>query len=279
MEEHNTEAESAGQRIQDSSRTGKKPVRRVWIAAAILTLIVLTAAGITARLYFYPELKIRRPAYAAGVSAMENGDYREAIRQFRICGMDYKDAEELTGRCAEQQMEADLERIGDYAARIAHTTNQMQEKNIHLSEEAMRDLNAVIEAERDIVNSTIRAYQEQDLDMSMKIKPYSAGIRTLCEILNARHIGRLSRGECDMQQGAVYGEILNAFERIASHCVAISGMVRRAYQNNPDYHVHSKKARELTDEEYQQLYNQFLEKYDMIKNAERPLSLEDETVS
>ena len=82
-----------------------------------------------------------------------------------------------------------------------------------------------------------------------------------------------------MQQGAVYGEILNAFERIASHCVAISGMVRRAYQNNPDYHVHSKKARELTDEEYQQLYNQFLEKYDMIKNAERPLSLEDETVS
>ncbi len=173
----------------------------------------------------------------------------------------------------------DLERIGDYASRIAHTTNQMQEKNIHLSEEAMRDLNAVIEAERDIVNSTIRAYQEQDLDMSMKIKPYSAGIRTLCEILNARHIGRLSRGECDMQQGAVYGEILNAFERIASHCVAISGMVRRAYQNNPDYHVHSKKARELTDEEYQQLYNQFLEKYDMIKNAERPLSLEDETVS
>ena len=70
-----------------------------------------------------------------------------------------------------------------------------------------------------------------------------------------------------MLQGAVFTELLNAFERIAAHCVAISGMVRRSFQDNPDYHVHSLQARELTDEEYQKLYDGFIDRYDVIRNA------------
>ncbi len=38
------------------------------------------------------------------------------------------------------------------------------------------------------------------------------------------------------------------------------------------------KARELTEEEYQRLYNGFQEKYDVIKNIDHPLSIEDEAV-
>ena len=82
-----------------------------------------------------------------------------------------------------------------------------------------------------------------------------------------------------MKQGAVFNELLNSFERIASHCVAISGVVRREYQDHPDYHMHSAKARELTEEEYSKYYNGFMEKYDVVSNVERPLSMEDETVS
>ena len=81
-----------------------------------------------------------------------------------------------------------------------------------------------------------------------------------------------------MEQGAGFNDLLNSFERIASHCVAISGQVRRSYQTNPDYHVHSTKARELTEEEYQRLYNGFLETYDVVQNIDRPNSLEDEAV-
>ena len=81
-----------------------------------------------------------------------------------------------------------------------------------------------------------------------------------------------------MSQGAAYNDLLNCIERIASHCVAIAGMVRRAYQENPDYHVHSLKARELSEEEYQKYYDGFIEKYDVIMNADRPISMEAETV-
>ena len=179
---------------------------------------------------------------------------------------------------ADLRVIGDLERIGDYASNIAHVTKRMQDGNIRFSPEGMRDLNVMIEAERDIVNCTVQAFRESDLETAMKIKPFSAAIESLCEILKARHIGRLRRGECGIAQGAVYNELLNSFERIASHCVAISGIVRRAHQHNPDYHVHSKKAMELTEEEYQRLYNGFQAKYDVIKNEEHPISIEDEAV-
>ena len=187
-------------------------------------------------------------------------------------------SEQTRSATADLRVIADLERIGDYASSIAHVTKRMQDENIQFSSEAMRDLNVLIEAERDIVNRTVNSFRESDLETAMGIKPFAAVIASLCEILKARHIGRLHRGECGIAQGAVYNELLNSFERIASHCVAISGMVRRAYQHNPDFHVHSKKSRELTEEEYQRLYKGFEEKYDVIKNAERPISMEDEAV-
>ena len=128
------------------------------------------------------------------------------------------------------------------------------------------------------MNSTIRSFLDSDLETAMRSSRLPQAISSLCEILRARHIGRLRRGECTMGQGAGFNDLLNCFDRIASHCVAISGQVRRAYQSNPDYHVHSLKARELTEEEYQRLYNDFIEQYDVIRDVERPISMEDEAV-
>ena len=172
----------------------------------------------------------------------------------------------------------DLERIGDYASNIARVTNGINDGNIVFSEDARRDLNVVIEAERELVNSTIRAYQAHDPETAMQIKPRSAALSYLCEILKARHIGRLSRGECNLTQGTAYTELLYSFERIASHCVAVSGAVRRESQANPDIHVHSLKANELSEQRYQQIYDEFLDQYDVLSTEERPLSVEDEAV-
>ena len=172
----------------------------------------------------------------------------------------------------------DLERIGDYASNIARVTNEIHDENISFSDDARKDLNVAIEAERDLVNSTVKAFQEHDMPTAMRIKPWSAALSYLCEILKARHIGRLSRGECSLPQGTAYTELLNSFERIASHCVAVSGMVRRENQSNPDIHVHALKARELSEQQYQQIYDAFLAKYDVLSSEARPLSVEDEAV-
>ena len=173
----------------------------------------------------------------------------------------------------------DLERIGDYASNIARVANEIHDTDTQFSDEAKRELNVIIGAERAFLNDPAPSLQKNDLQTAMKIKPQAAALSNLCEILKVRHIARLSRGECGMNQGSFFSELLNSFERIASHCVSISGVVRREFQEHPDYHVHSVKAKELTDEQYKQIYDEFQSAYDVISPTPRPLSLEDETLA
>ena len=157
----------------------------------------------------------------------------------------------------------DLERIGDYASNIARVTHQNNEEGISFSEDAMQDLKVAIEAVREMVNNTMASFQNHDLHLSMQIKPLAAVVSELCEKLKAGHILRLSRGECDLKQGAAFNELVNSFDRIGSHCVALSGAIRREYQEHPDYHVHSAKVEELTEEQFKTIYAHFMEKYSM----------------
>ena len=202
----------------------------------------------------------------------KTGDY---LMQLTRCEMDAAQTRQVT---LNLRAIGDLERIGDYASNIARVTNQIHEENITFSPDAMRDLNIAIEAMREIVNNTMRSFQDHDLHVAMQIKPLAAVISNLCESLKAGHISRLSRGECGLEQGSVFTELVNSFERIVTHCVALSGAVRREYQEHPDYHVHSASAAELTEEEYNAIYNHFVEKYDMASQKEHEISMEAESV-
>ena len=96
--------------------------------------------------------------------------------------------------------------------------------------------------------------------------------------MQARHLGRLSRGECDKNEAALFNDLMSTFEHITTHCIAISGVVRREYQSQIDFHMRSAVRDELTEEEYQKIYNDFLSRYDVVSGAERPISVEAETV-
>ena len=61
------------------------------LISVIAPMAAAAAALLTWRLVLYPELMIKRPAYEAGVEALEMGGYEEALYQFGICGEDYRD--------------------------------------------------------------------------------------------------------------------------------------------------------------------------------------------
>ena len=75
------------------SRTAK----RVIIGCGILAILV--GGGIWFRRSIYPELFVKRPAYNKAIEAMDSGDYEEALKQFDICGKDFKDAEAQVKVC------------------------------------------------------------------------------------------------------------------------------------------------------------------------------------
>ena len=60
----------------------------------------------------------------------------------------------------------DFEQIGDHAACIAHMSNEMNENKTQFSEEAWDELNVVMEAVREEINTTCKAFLENDKELS-----------------------------------------------------------------------------------------------------------------
>ena len=91
---------------------------------------------------------------------------------------------------------SDFERIGDHAAFIAYMSNEMQESRMSFSKEALDELNVVMEAVREIMNITARAFREGNQDDANKVSPLGVVITNLCDELKHNHVIRLGSGDC-----------------------------------------------------------------------------------
>ena len=54
----------------------------------------------------------------------------------------------------------------------------------------------------------------------------------LKESMRTRHMIRLQRGECSIDAGFVWSDLLTDLERVADHCSNIAGCVLDAARNN-----------------------------------------------
>ena len=65
----------------------------------------------------------------------------------------------------------DFERISDHAVNIIKTAQEIRDKDIKFSEEALNDLSVLEAAVQDIVNRTVDAFQKCDTYAAGKIEP------------------------------------------------------------------------------------------------------------
>lgn len=172
----------------------------------------------------------------------------------------------------------DLERVGDYASNVARVTNMIQEGNITFSEDAIGELNVVMDAVRETTNLTVQAFQNHDDEKAKRVKPLALIVSRLCEELKLRHVTRLSHGDCDLEQGTVFNELLNSFDRITSHCSSVAIAVLKSEDMSTDLHIHSSPVQEFRNRDYRRLFAEYAEKYDIGNIAGRPLSMEAESV-
>ena len=117
----------------------------------------------------------------------------------------------------------DFERIGDHASYIAYMSSEMHDNHTNFSQEAWDELNVVMEAVREEINLTCRAFLNDDKEMAQRVAPLGMIITSLCNELKMHHVERLSNGNCGLEEGTVYTDILNSFNRIAAHCASEIG--------------------------------------------------------
>lgn len=154
-----------------------------------------------------------------------------------------------------------FERIGDHAVNIAEVSKEIYEKKLKFSKEATKELKVIRTAVIDILDLTIDAYTEYDLDMAYHVEPLEEVIDTLCYELKNRHIKRVQSGNCTLNQGFVFNDLLGNYERIADYCSNIAVAMIELQSAEFDTHQYLKQIKEHEDANFIKLYEEYKLRY------------------
>lgn len=160
---------------------------------------------------------------------------------------------------------SDFERLGDHAVNLSKSANELHEKKISFSEEAVYELGVLSGAVKEILDLTIRSFSDDDVETAIKVEPLRELINVLCNELKSRHINRLKNGKCEMKQGFAFNNILTDFERIGAHCSNVAVALLEIEAEDFDTHEYQKSIREMNNELYTSLYEDYEERYNINK--------------
>ena len=157
-------------------------------------------------------------------------------------------------------MIGDFERISDHAVNLIESAEEIKEKDIIFTDAAQRELKVLMEATDEIVFYTMKAFLNSDLDAAALVEPLEQVVDDLKEQLRSRHIKRLQKGECSIEVGFVWADLLNNFERVSDHCSNIAGCMIEMAHDAMDMHEYANKIKH-GNPAFQEKYAQFSKKY------------------
>lgn len=154
----------------------------------------------------------------------------------------------------------DFERISDHAKNIVEAKEEMISKNLDFSADAKAEITTMINAVREITTLSLKAFNEGDLIALEAISPLEDIIDNLKEQLRTRHIMRLQHGNCSIEAGFVWSDLLTDFERTSDHCSNIAGCILD-FQSK-DMNIHERiRALKLDNEAYKEKLKEYNKKY------------------
>ena len=121
-------------------------VRRKYKIPMIIAAVIAIAIAVIIPVWVYPAVTVWGPAYEAGRSALERGEYDEALQQFAICGDNYKDSAALITRAKNDIMISSFPEIGTTEV-LGEAVSEyiVQAKSISLADEQKKIMKAKAE--------------------------------------------------------------------------------------------------------------------------------------
>lgn len=130
----------------------------------------------------------------------------------------------------------DFERISDHAINVMESAKEMYEKKLTFSKKAQEELAVYTGAIKDIVNTSVLVFQEEDLKLAGMIEPLEEVIDYLSVEVKKRHMKRLRKGKCTIEMGFVLSDITTNYERVSDHCSNIALSLLQLNEENFDTH-------------------------------------------
>ena len=116
----------------------------------------------------------------------------------------------------------DIERIADHGENLMESATEMAEKDIKFSEAAQAELAVLSAAVHEVMDLAAKAFIERDLDAAYQIEPLEEVIDDLKEQMRTRHILRMQKGNCSIEAGFIWSDLLSSLERVSDHCSNIA---------------------------------------------------------
>jgi phosphate:Na+ symporter len=162
----------------------------------------------------------------------------------------------------------DLERISDHAVNVVEAVEELREKGIEISAAAKAEIDVLRAALEEILDLTEKAFVNNNAELACDVEPLEEVVDNIKKELRNNHIVRLQRGNCTVETGFVWSDLLTDIERVGDHCSNIAVGVIDAREQTMNAHevLRSMKA---DNAQYEEKYKEYLEKYS-IKSKSLP---------
>lgn len=154
----------------------------------------------------------------------------------------------------------DYERIADHAVNLLESAEEMRDRGTAFTAFAEKEYDSIAGAVTEILDLSYKAFRDNNMECARKTEPLEQVIDDIKETLRTRHILRLQRGECSLDAGFIWSDILTNIERVSDHCSNISGCVVDANHNNMNMHQNLRDFRN-SDEDYKKDLSMYSERY------------------
>lgn len=206
------------------------------------------------------------PELAASIREKENKtDHYEDILGTYLVNLSTRQISETDSREAAKLLKiiGDFERIADHAVNLLESAEELQDKKLRLTDAAAKELATISAAVSDILDLTLTAFLKNDLATAAMVEPLEQVIDQLKEQLRTRHILRLQKGNCTIDAGFTWLDLLTNLERTSDHCSNIAGCVIDAAHDTMNLHQSLREVRD-DSEEFWDHYKEYTRKYALI---------------
>jgi len=156
---------------------------------------------------------------------------------------------------------SDFERISDHAMNICESAKELSEKKMHFSEFAQEELKTLVAALKETLELAFNSFVSGDLEQAYKVEPLEDLIDVLCDEMKLRHIKRLQAGQCQLEIGFVFNDLLTNIERVSDHCSNIAISLIEMSHDAFDAHSYVLELKEQNANRFDELFKEYSAKY------------------
>ena len=156
---------------------------------------------------------------------------------------------------------SDLERISDHSLNIGETAQELYTKKIVFSPTGTRELKVMLSAVTRILEITINAFLDNDVAAAYHVEPLEELIDNLCDEMKLHHIDRLQTGECTLNHGFAFNDLLTNCERVSDHCSNIAVAMIELESDSFDTHEYINSVMAMHSHSFDEYYAEYSKEF------------------